>query len=425
MFPFNRQNLLRLSLFALCAGCIVIGAAAEKKGSPAVPPDPATAAFYDALLLESGYGRLGAAMEAYEGFLEKFPASPHCAVARFRIGVCLKRMGKYEDAIRAFEQALKRYPENTGIVNRARREIATVSRLLLTPEQKKHLDALTAEVKTADSTRRINIAGELARMKVTAALPALCAMLNDEDIKVRLEALGGILETGSRSALPKLREHAGDPISPKFRYEVKRAITRLELLTPSEMMSLLYSSDPARRALGRRSLPEYKKSPLVDMLVERLGENLGEEDKVLTLSYLGFTGDRRKRPICAEYMKADGSELVRLSAAYSVALLGGKKEALPILRRALQSADEALQALAANCLVLLSAADGCPVLLGNLGSPSLSLRRKAVESLRLYSGKSFGYDPEADENSRRKAIEKWRGWWEKRKKTTNPEKQGG
>jgi tetratricopeptide (TPR) repeat protein len=409
-------RITRLLIIAMIIGGLAY-AAAKTVGRPdqVAETERATRVFHKALILEAGAGNHKAAIEAYRKFISEFSTSDYCPRAQYRIGLCFKLLGKYKDAARAFELVEKRYPEKTDFINRARREKEAVSLLIITSEQRTHLDTLAKEAGTADATRKENIAHELSHMKIEAVLPILYAMLNDSDVKVRLAALSAIADIGSRKALPELQKHLNDPISPKFRFEVKRTVARLELLTPPEIMDMLYGKNSERRELARASLSEYKKSPLVDMLVLRLGESARSDgDRSLTLIYLGLTGDRRKRPVCAEYMKPGQSALVHLSAACAVAMLGGKKDAVPVLKNGLESDDDLLQSLSANYLAMLSLDDGCAVLIRDLQSEDLTRRKKAVQSLRSLSGKTFGFDPVAPEDARNAAAGKWAEWWKRK-----------
>ena len=52
-------------------------------------------------------------------------------------------------------------------------------------------------------------------------------------------------------------------------------------------------------------------------------------------------------------------------------------------------------------------------LVGLLADGDAMVRRRAAESLRKLSGKSFGYDPRGEPPGRATAAAKWSAWWKR------------
>jgi hypothetical protein len=55
--------------------------------------------------------------------------------------------------------------------------------------------------------------------------------------------------------------------------------------------------------------------------------------------------------------------------------------------------------------------NGIDLLVGALGDAEIRWRRAAFLALRFAISEDFGYDPEADVESRRAAVGKWQAWW--------------
>jgi len=104
------------------------------------------------------------------------------------------------------------------------------------------------------------------------------------------------------------------------------------------------------------------------------------------------------------------SPRVVLALCYALGQLKAR-EAYELELKALGHADAGVRNHAAWALGEIGILACSPELIRLLADPDAMVRRRAVESLRKLSGKSFGYAPGGGRSERAGAAKKWAGWW--------------
>jgi tol-pal system protein YbgF len=85
-------------------------AVAPEIGMPAMATDNAAMRLYDHVTAEFRHEDYEAAEAGFRFFLTLHPSSPLSANAKYWLGECQFRLGRYKDAIASFDDALSEYP---------------------------------------------------------------------------------------------------------------------------------------------------------------------------------------------------------------------------------------------------------------------------------------------------------------------------
>lgn len=99
--------------------------APEGDAAAAPPPAPLTASvppssrdYYDRAYSDYAVGQWEMAIQGFEEYIRQFPQAPSAAQAQLLIGQCYFMMGKYTDAVAAYEDVIQKYrsSDSTGAV---------------------------------------------------------------------------------------------------------------------------------------------------------------------------------------------------------------------------------------------------------------------------------------------------------------------
>ncbi len=110
---------------------------------------------------------------------------------------------------------------------------------------------------------------------------------------------------------------------------------------------------------------------------------------------------------------------VRSNSAWTLWQIGDKR-AIPFLEKHMQDPNPIARLEVARALVQLGDFKAMPILIEGLKSDSKYVRFQCMEALRTVTGKNFGFDHLAeDESVRLASIQKWERWWTKRQQDPN------
>lgn len=133
---------------------------------------------------------------------------------------------------------------------------------------------------------------------------------------------------------------------------------------------------------------------------------------------LGNIGSREGiGPMVSRLMvEPKGNSRVILALCYALGQLKAKSAYLLELG-SLRHGDAGVRNHAAWALGEIGFASCAPELIRLLADGDQMVRRRAAESLRKLSGKSFGYDPKGGAAERAASAAKWAAWWRREGKT--------
>ncbi len=153
--------------------------------TPVAADDSIEDAFRDALYAEEVDGDVESALKAYKEVSARVEHQRNLAAAAlFRQGECLRKLGRNEDAVTAYEKLLSIYPDRERLVNQARTQLAA-------------LGVRTKEGPSKSITRPSGaVQQELARLKemVENSPDLLNAAVNDQPPPLHSAAAAGQLE---------------------------------------------------------------------------------------------------------------------------------------------------------------------------------------------------------------------------------------
>ena len=129
--------------------------------------DPEARKAYDAALAQVNAKQYSQALDAFAGFLLRYPDHPFAANATYWRGECYFAQGDYLRAAEQFEGVVARYPLGNKTPDALLKLGATQQKLGNAPKAKEYFDKLLREYPRSDAARRIPSqgAGEAARPK--------------------------------------------------------------------------------------------------------------------------------------------------------------------------------------------------------------------------------------------------------------------
>jgi len=89
------------------------------------------------------------------------------------------------------------------------------------------------------------------------------------------------------------------------------------------------------------------------------------------------------------------------------------------LYKASKDEDVVVQSIASNAFHpqdTLAKTQSVSALMATLENPDVEMRRFAIDTLERVTGKRHGFDPNATEEERKEAMDKWRSWWREKLK---------
>ncbi|MBM4043825.1 MAG: hypothetical protein FJ279_01810, partial [Planctomycetes bacterium] len=116
----------------------------------------------------------------------------------------------------------------------------------------------------------------------------------------------------------------------------------------------------------------------------------------------------------AQQLLVEPNEEVITALAHAMIALGDPCVLAPLKRDVKKDSPLPLRLAAAQVLVGLKDKAGAPMLIEILaleGPEALKHRQEALQSLRAFAGSDFRYDPSADPQANKAALEKWAEWW--------------
>jgi hypothetical protein len=115
---------------------------------------------------------------------------------------------------------------------------------------------------------------------------------------------------------------------------------------------------------------------------------------------------------------SDRDEMRRVFAMNVMGSIGDRR-ALPALRQGTKDSVGSVRYEAARaCMRLGDWATGTPILIDGLTDESLYCRALCNDALRRQTQLDFGFHPKGDEADRKKAVGRWREWWDRHEKAT-------
>jgi len=111
----------------------------------------------------------------------------------------------------------------------------------------------------------------------------------------------------------------------------------------------------------------------------------------------------------------DADERTRANLIYVLGFMEGHTDAHRVLAGHLKDKSEVVRFESAAALMNLGDWSAVPILIGFMDSGSRRLRYKSHEVLRDSTRQDFGFDFDAEGNSRAPALAKWKAWWEDRR----------
>lgn len=146
--------------------------------------------------------------------------------------------------------------------------------------------------------------------------------------------------------------------------------------------------------------------------VEPLMKALQDKDtgvRRAVVSALGDIGEKRALPALEKLLSSKDKGL-RADLILSIGKIGGER-AVEILWKLIREEDPQLRLRAVVALGFSQSPKAVPILIEALKDEDRKVRAKANLSLRLLTGKDFGFKADAPEAQRAKAIKLWQIYW--------------
>jgi len=247
------------------------------------------------VFLQETKGDLDGAVKIYKQIVADAKANrPHAAEAQYRLGVCLLKLKRHQEAIAAFRTLIADFPQQGKLVAKARREIARSRK------------AITGE--------------ELAKIVEQAVLTISTCAETDPRVKPALESLDGLDEPATVKAIAKFLDSEKATVRRSAIYILwKGGFKSIESVVPALLKLCEHESELTRGtaalALGGRKVKSSFK-PLCDMAIS----DTGPFARRCAAYGLGLLGDPRAKPTLEKALK-DKEVFVRNNAEAALTML--------------------------------------------------------------------------------------------------------
>jgi TolA-binding protein len=127
---------------------------------PAAPPPTATTGASAEVMYQSAYrdfmsGLNTIAMDEFRNFIAQFPTSENSPKAQYYMGVIFDRGEQYDDAVKAYDAVLERYPENPATRDALYGKAVALMKLDHNVEAKKEFEAFKKKYPTDDKITQV------------------------------------------------------------------------------------------------------------------------------------------------------------------------------------------------------------------------------------------------------------------------------
>lgn len=121
----------RMKLLQLCAilACLSVSPVAAVTPPPDVPKR-----FYDRVMAEFQHKDYEAALAGFRLFLELHSRNPLASSAQYWVGECEFRLGRFQEAVRSFDEVLIRYPHSQKLASATLKKAMTYDKLRMKNE---------------------------------------------------------------------------------------------------------------------------------------------------------------------------------------------------------------------------------------------------------------------------------------------------
>ena len=367
-------------------------------------------AYQEALYLETAFGDYLGAIEIYRRILRDHRSVVEVAAAgQIRIGACYRKLGRWRQAIEAYEDAVTRFSSRPAVMDEARAAQRACLAAQELDRQRQRLAQLGTELHSADARVRVRVLGEAGDTGDPELLPAVLDCLSDPDVRVRIAALRAVERLGDRGVIERVYQLARDPSAEvrQVAVEVAYALTERDDSeeSPEAIFVGLESGNPDRRYRSIELLRRMPAQELVPLLIERVADP-NPRIRHYAVILLGNAGGDKAVPVLRESLQ-DPYVKIRLNAALALWKLGdgsGHQAALA----ALGHGEPQIRFDAARILSHLGDPAGTATLLQALDDDQRYQRVEAIAALaRLFDGETLGYDPDADAQARQSARDRW------------------
>ncbi len=247
------------------------------------------------VFLQETKGDLDGAVAVYRQIVADAKADrPHAAEAQYRLGVCLQKLKRSQEAVAAFEALIAYFPQAKTFVAKARREIIR---------------------------SRKSITGvALAKIVEQAVLTISTCAETDPRVRPALESLDGLDEPATVKALGKFLDSETATVRRSAIFILYKAgFTSIETAVPA-LLRLCEHKEDLTRGMAGIALGTKKVESSFKVLCEMTLSDKSEYSRRCAAYALGLMGNVEARPVLEKALK-DENTFVRNNARAALTML--------------------------------------------------------------------------------------------------------
>jgi tetratricopeptide (TPR) repeat protein len=305
---------------AMCAVVGVLGGMGMAQG-PATAPAPATATTSPAVMLEKGIyteetiGDLDAAMKIYRQIVEDAKAArKYAAQAQYRLGMCYLKKRQSTEAVNCFKELITAFSDQKELVAKAREQIAKAREGMSDAEIARIVGEVVTSISTmADGDPRIPpLLASLRELKESAVVKELTKYFDSDKNTVRRSAIYVFWKGEFTDASPAV----------------------------PGLVKLCSHEEDLTRGMAGIALGGMKADSAFDRLADMTGNDKSSLARRCAAYALGLLGKREARPILEKALK-DPDQFVRNNAEAALTMLAKTSATGPAAPRAIKTTPEA------------------------------------------------------------------------------------